>query len=102
VPIQSRPLSASVFTEIVWQVGGCRDPQRHDCISSPRLMPSGPAFGVKPRMSPRLGPERQDHGGGKVWPATPSAASRRWWRVMLVQPLDDASFERPVLELLSR
>ena len=57
-------------------------------------MPSGPAFGVKPCMRPRLGPERQDHSARRFGLATPCAASRRGWSRMLVQPLDDARLRR--------
>jgi len=40
--------------------------QRHDGVIPPRLAPIGPAFGVKPCMRRRLGPERQHHRAGRL------------------------------------
>jgi hypothetical protein len=51
--------------------------QRRNGVRPPRLMPSWPAFGVKPCMRPRLSPERQDDGSERLRPTTTCASS---WR----------------------
>src|SRR5258705_11163620 len=61
----------------------------------PRTVPRRPAFGVKPCVRSRLGPKGQDHGTWRFGPAAPCAATWGGWRRMLVQPLNDATLERP-------
>ena len=73
-----------------------RGTKRRNRARPPRLMPDGPAFGVKPCMGPRLGLEREHHGARPpaLRLATPCAASRRGRSGVLVQPFDDTTLKR--------
>src|SRR5262249_59692492 len=65
----------------------------------PRLMPTRPAFGVKPGVCSRLGPEWQDNGVERSGPATSCTAPGWGWRRMLIQPINNIGLEGLVLQL---
>src|SRR5262245_61590813 len=76
--VTQRPdLLAGVFVLIAPSCSNAYCPQRRNGFGPPRLMPTRPAFGVKPCMRPQLSPERQDDSSGRLGPATPCAVS---WR----------------------
>src|SRR6516225_9364949 len=83
--------TGDTLSTIVVPGGDAHCPQRHGSFPPSRLMPGRPAFGVKPCMRSRLGPERQDNRARRLGPAAPCAAAGRRWSGMLVQPFDDAS-----------
>src|SRR5262249_47328873 len=68
----------------------CRSLQHRNGAGSPRLMPSGPALRVEPRVRSRPRPEWHDHGPRRFVLTAPCAATGGGWSRMLVKPFGDA------------